>query len=90
MHDNLRSNLLMVADATAQQMAVDAAVKFLEKVLTFSELHNHVGGEWCELSAHLEHTRLAHVTDPDDRKCGAGDEASFMIGLAIGRRMSGA
>jgi hypothetical protein len=75
--------------ARMDAMADAAAKKFLNAVLTYGEIHEHVGDEWVALAKFLEQTTLAYVSGETERRTGAYEDASFMIGLAIGRRLAG-
>jgi hypothetical protein len=75
-----------IADAIAN-LAMARATNYVDAV------HNDPYGtskHWCDLADHLARTQYARLSDPDDRRSASEQEAAFMIGLAIGRRMGGA
>jgi hypothetical protein len=46
------------------------------------------GNEWLAIAKELRRTKLAHVVEDADRREASYEEAAFLAGLAIGRRLA--
>lgn len=77
----------------ALALAERAADKVLDPIHLHTRLVESNGGgalEWMALADELGRTTLAYIADHDDRREAAYTEATFLAGIAIGRRIGGA
>jgi hypothetical protein len=73
----------------ARAIADGAARTLIDHVITWSDMLEHSGAAWSDLSEQLQKTSHAHLTDRAAAIEEADKEAAFLIGVEVGRRLAG-